>query len=156
METSSAETGSSQMMNSGLQDQRARDADALALSAGELMRQPPHHQAGIETDGAENLVHAPLALGAVVDAGDHQRLGDDVADAPPWVQRRDRVLEDHLHAPAHLPQGVAPQRHQIDAIEHNLPRSRPAQLQHGTAKRRLAATAFADQTERLAARDARN
>ena len=44
IETSSAETGSSQMMNSGIEHQRAGDADALALPAGEFVRQPSDHQ----------------------------------------------------------------------------------------------------------------
>ena len=38
IETSSADTGSSQMHQLGLQDQGARDADALALAAGEFVR----------------------------------------------------------------------------------------------------------------------
>ena len=37
IETSSAETGSSQAMNSGLRRQSARDADALALTAAHLV-----------------------------------------------------------------------------------------------------------------------
>ncbi len=38
IDTSSAETGSSQMMSFGLEHQRPGDADALALAAGELVR----------------------------------------------------------------------------------------------------------------------
>ena len=38
IDTSSAETGSSATMKLGLERERARDADALALAAGELMR----------------------------------------------------------------------------------------------------------------------
>ena len=38
METSSAETGSSQTMNCGSSRQRAGDADALAAAAVQLMR----------------------------------------------------------------------------------------------------------------------
>ena len=64
-----------------LEDQRAGDADALALAAGELVRQAAHDQVGIEPDRRQHLAHPPLALGAVGDAGDDQRLGDDVADA---------------------------------------------------------------------------
>jgi len=48
IDTSSAETGSSQMMNSGFEDQRARDADALALSAGKLVRRASDHETGVE------------------------------------------------------------------------------------------------------------
>ena len=38
METSSADTGSSQTMSFGLQGQRPGDAHALTLPAGKLMR----------------------------------------------------------------------------------------------------------------------
>ena len=38
METSSAETGSSQTTTSGLQNQRAGDADSLRLAAGKFVR----------------------------------------------------------------------------------------------------------------------
>ena len=107
METSSAETGSSQTMNSGIEDQRARDADALALPAGEFMRQPSHHQGRVEADRGQHLVDEPLALLRILDARNHQRLGDDVADLAARVERGDRILEDQLHAPAHLAQGIA-------------------------------------------------
>jgi hypothetical protein len=39
-----------------------------------------------------------------------ERLGDDVADLAARVQRRDRVLEDHLHAGAQLAQLLALER----------------------------------------------
>ena len=42
IETSSAETGSSQTISFGLHRQRAGDADALALAAGELVRIAAH------------------------------------------------------------------------------------------------------------------
>ena len=40
IDTSSAETGSSQTISFGPQRERARDADPLALTAGELVRVP--------------------------------------------------------------------------------------------------------------------
>ena len=152
METSSAETGSSQTMNSGLRTS-ARDADALALPAGEFMWQPSHDQGRIEPDRAQHLVDEPLALLRILDARDHQRLGDDVADPAARIERCNRVLEDQLHAPAHQPQGVALHRRQIVTVEQNPPRGRPAQLQHRPAKRRFSAAGFADQTQRLATGD---
>ena len=73
------------------------------------MRQAAPHQVGIEAHGASSTVaHPPLALGAVRDAGDDQRLGDDVADRAPRIERGDRVLEDQLQAAAH--QAHAPRR----------------------------------------------
>ena len=75
IETSSADTGSSQTMNSGLQRERAGDADALALAAGELVRiavgvrrrKPDRARAARRTRVA--------ALAALGDAVDAQRLG---------------------------------------------------------------------------------
>src|ERR1043166_505792 len=56
-----------------------------------------------------------------------------------------------MRAPAHPPHRLAVQRHEIVAVEPDMSGNRPAQLQHRAAERRLAATGFADQPERLAA-----
>ena len=57
--------------------------------------------AAIEADRVEHLVHflAPRLL--VADAPDLEALGDEVTDLAARVQRRDRVLEDHLHPGPH-------------------------------------------------------
>ena len=136
-----------------IENERARDADALALPAGEFMRQPSHDQGRIEPDRGEHLVDEPLALLRILDARNHQRLGDDVADLAARVERGDRILEDQLHAPAHQPQGIALHRREIVTVEQNAPRGRPAQLQHRPAQRRFSAAGFADQTQRFAAGD---
>ena len=54
----------------------------------------PMTSVGIEADRAEHLADEFLAFLRILDAGDHQRLGDDVADPPPRVQRGNRILED--------------------------------------------------------------
>ena len=59
IDTSSAETGSSATMSFGLQRQRAGDADALALAAGELVRIAVG-VLGREPDELEQLLHARL------------------------------------------------------------------------------------------------
>ena len=86
----------------GPQRQRAGDADALPLAAGELVRVPVA-VLGVEADGAQQ-VSRPSAAGlvAAVQAVDAQRLGDDLVDRHPRVERGERVLEDDLQ--------VAPQR----------------------------------------------
>ncbi len=137
----------------GIEDQRAGNADALALSAGKLVRQASDHQTGIEADGGEHFGDELLAFFRILDACDHQRLGDDIADPPPWVQGGNRILKDQLHAPAHPPQGIALHRREVLAVEHDSPRDGPAQLKHRAAQRGLAAAGLADQAERLAARD---
>ena len=51
------------------------------------------------------------------------RLGDDVADPPARIERRVRVLEDHLHAPPHrAPRRPIAGRGEIDAFDQHLPR----------------------------------
>ncbi len=59
IETSSAETGSSQTMKRRLERQRPRDADALALPAGKLVRIALGH-VGKQPDLSEQLGDAIL------------------------------------------------------------------------------------------------
>ena len=63
IDTSSADTGSSQTISFGLDRQRAGDADALALAAGELVRIAAH-VVGLQADRLEQLDDALLELAA--------------------------------------------------------------------------------------------
>ena len=76
--------------------ERARDADALALAAGELVREAVV-VLGVEADDLEQLLHAALVLGGGAELVHLERLRDDEADPLARVQRRVRVLEDHHH-----------------------------------------------------------
>jgi hypothetical protein len=58
------------------------------------MRETSDHQRRIEADRAEHFIYELLALLGILDACDHQRLGDDIADPAPRVQRGNRILED--------------------------------------------------------------
>ena len=91
-----------------------------------------------------------LAAGELVD---DQRLADDAADAHARVQRGVRVLEDHLHLAAEEAQLVALDAAEVAAVEEHLAGGGPVELEDGAAGRRLAAAAFADQAQRLAAAD---
>ena len=72
--------------------------DALALAAGELVRPAAARGVGVDADGLEHLVDLGVAARPSVPRFQIvERLGDDVADLAARVQRRDRVLEDHLH-----------------------------------------------------------
>ena len=83
IETSSAETGSSATISLGVVRQGARDADALALAAGELVRVAVV-VLGVQPDDLEQLLHpaararpsSPMLL-------DPQRLADDRPDRAP-------------------------------------------------------------------------
>jgi hypothetical protein len=133
--------------------ERARDADALALAAGELVR-----VAGRRVGGQADLLQQrrdPLAALALAELGlvDLERLADRGADAHARVERRVGVLEDHLHPLAQRPHRRVGQARDVLAVEADRAAGRLQQPQHGAAERRLAAARLADQAERLAGRD---
>ena len=79
-ETSSAETGSSATMKVGIDRDRARDADALALAAGELARIAVHEARRQPDLRAAGPRPARGALVAGARQPEHvERLGDDLA-----------------------------------------------------------------------------
>src|SRR4051812_25304718 len=83
----------------GIERKGAGDADALALAARELVREAVV-VLGVEPDLLHQLLDLrlqPAARLAVVEAVDAERLADDRADRLARVERRVRVLEDHLH-----------------------------------------------------------
>ena len=82
-----------------------------------------------------------------------QRLADDVADAQARVQRGVGVLEDDLQLAAPGPHLLAREAVDALAVDADLARSRVDQLQDRFPRGRLAATALADQTQRLALGD---
>ena len=78
IDTSSAETGSSQIEQPRLERERARDADALALAAGELVRVAVGH-VGQQADHARAARRPARVARPCRAAVDLQRLADDVA-----------------------------------------------------------------------------
>ena len=79
----------------GLQDQRAGDADALALAAGEFVRVAVG-MLGTQADLGHHVGDAVLDLGLVGDAVDAQRIGQRAAHGLARIERGVGVLEDHL------------------------------------------------------------
>ena len=79
---------------------------------------------------------------------------DDRADGQARVQRRVRVLEDHLHIAALAAQLARARRRQFHAHELDRAGRRLVELEDGPSDRRLAAAGLADQAERLATADA--
>ncbi len=73
IETSRAETGSSHTMNFGSTAKRARDADALALSARKLVRVPVD-VIGAQSDAFEQVLHALLHVFSLGDPVNSNRL----------------------------------------------------------------------------------
>jgi hypothetical protein len=151
METSSADTGSSHTIRSGL-TACAGDADALALAAGELVRVAPG-VLGQQADDIEELAHALLARGLVADLVHVERLGEDLAHRHARVERGIGILEDDLHVAAHPPQVALAEVGDLLALEAHRAPGRVHQAEHEAAGRRLAAARFAHQRQGLAAGD---
>ena len=84
---------------------------------------------------------------------DAQRLADDPADGVARVERRERVLEDHLHPPPQRLELALAERGDVLAVEDDPARGRLVQAEERPPDRRLAAARFADEAERLAAAD---
>ena len=82
----------------GVQRQCAGDADALALAPGERMRIAPHIFRP-QAYQAQQFDHPVGSFLIVAHAMHEQRLADDVEQGHARVQRRERVLKNHLHLP---------------------------------------------------------
>ena len=133
----------------GVHGQGAGDADALALTAGELVRVAAR-VLGVEAHAVHQLEDALLALFlAAVQVMHVKRLTDDVRHRHARVERRVRVLEDHGGLGAVLAQVLLG----ADglAVVDDLAVGGLVEVQDRTANGGLAAARLADQAERLAA-----
>ena len=135
-----------------LQGQRSCNADALALTAGELVRVAVHLRFAqadtIKQRG--NLVLDVTAFGGAVHA---HRFGDDIAGGHARIERGKRVLKNDLHLPAVGTQAGFSQTRDVVSIDLDGAVGRLDQPQNGAADGRFATTGFADQAERLTLRD---
>src|SRR5215470_3743561 len=137
----------------GTDGERARDADALPLTARELVRVAPQ-MLGRQANRLQQLHDALLTRAAVRrQLVDDQSLADDRSHRHPRIQRRVRVLEDDLHLLAQRAQGALVERRDVLALERDFARGRLDQSQDRAARRGLAAAGLAHQPERLAAHD---
>ena len=130
--------------------QSARDVDALTLAAGELVRIAVDVLA-VEADDLHQVDDALHALVLVGDGlVDDHRLLDDLRAGLARIERRVRILEDHLHVLALLLR-TRPLEVERLALEEDLAGGRLMQTHDAAAQRRLAAAGLADDAERLAA-----
>jgi hypothetical protein len=91
----------------GLKNEGASDADALALSAGKLVRITVQSVEG-QTDAREELRDAGEAIVArELRLVNRERLGDDFSNAHAGIQRGEGVLKDHLHLATLCPEAFA-------------------------------------------------
>ena len=132
----------------GIEGEGPGDADTLALAAAELVRVTVV-EVGVQTHHPQQLLD-PRVLGlAVHDLEVGERLGDDVADRHPGIERGEGILEDHLEMLALLAQALAAQPGELDAVEDHPARGGRGELGEHAGERRFAASGLTDQPHRL-------
>ena len=86
----------------GLHAQGPGNTDPLSLTARHLVR-VARRDIGGQAHQVEQLCNPlPRRNPAAADAMHQQRLGQCIADAVPRIERRERILVDHLHLAAQL------------------------------------------------------
>ena len=136
----------------GLGRERPRDADTLALPAGELVGEQVH-LVGAQADLLEERAAAFAALVFRSDVHALHRFSHDGAGPHPRVERGIGVLKDHLHLVARAAQRLALQRGEGLAGEADLARREFDQPHDRERRGGLARAGFADDAEGAAARD---
>jgi hypothetical protein len=132
--------------------QRARDADALPLPSGELVR-IALPVVGREADFQEELRDALVAIG-FVEVVDDQRLGDDRPHGHARIQRRIRILKDDLHVPADAAQVAGVEVEHVLPFELDGAGGRLDEPEDAAPDGGLPRSRFAHEAERLASSDA--
>ena len=138
----------------GLHRQGPGNADALALTAGELVRVLAQGCDG-QADGRHQLPQAGAGRRLVgVEAVGTHPFQEEGLDGLARVQAGERVLEHHLEALALRAQCLALQGGDVDAVEDDGAGGRRLEVEDGLAERGLAAAGLPDQAVGLTATDA--
>ena len=132
-----------------VQRQRAGDADALALAAGELVGVAVV-VLGVEAHDLQQLLDAREHLVLRDDLVHLEGRTHDRADRVTRVQRGVGVLEDHLHVAAQRLHLLVGELGQVVALEHHRAAGRLVEPGDQATGRRLAAAGLADQAQRAA------
>ena len=151
METSSAEIGSPVRHDQlRVHDHRAGNADALTLSAGELVR-ITGLVLGQQADVLERLIDLGDTLCLVlIKVEVVQTLGDAVLDGGALIERRRRVLEDHLDVADDVAVFLAGDlAGNALALKEDLAVAARVDAHDGAAQRRFAGAGLADEGEGL-------
>ena len=136
-----------------LQRDGAGDADALALAAGQFVRialAMDRPQRDALQQGVDLLARPGRRCRAAVQA---QRLGNDLGDTAARIERRLRVLEDHLEPGAQRAQPVLRQARDVLPVEQQPARRRCVEAHQGAPEAGLAGAALADDAQRVAGRE---
>jgi hypothetical protein len=135
------------------QNQRPRNPDPLPLSARKLMW-IPFHRVLSQTHAQQ---HRDCAITPFRSRKsrlvNRQGLRNNRPHPHPGIQRRKRILEDHLHLPPLYPQRFAAQPQQVLPFECDLARIRLNQPQQHPRQCRLAASTLPDNRERFPGRN---
>ncbi len=132
----------------GLERQRPRDTDALALPAGELVR-VARGVKGLHSHGLEQVGHPLLELLALGNPVNEQRFADDGADRHAWVERGVGVLEDDLHVAPQGPQRTAGDSGDVFPLEQDIAGRRLQQFHDEPPGRCLSAARLAHKPQDL-------
>ncbi len=133
----------------GIEHQRARDVDALALAAAQLVRVPATVETRVEPDAPQQRAGALAGLGARATVHE-QAEGHRILDGQARVERRVGILEDQLHVAAQALHARRPGGPHILAGEDQGPRIRLDQSENQPGQCRFPAAGLADDTQRLA------
>jgi len=99
------------------EDERAGDADALALAAGEFVGEAGEGVFG-KADTAEDGGGEVATLGSGgMRLMDGEGFGDDFADAHAGIEGGERILKNHLHGPALGTEAGRREREKVAAFE---------------------------------------
>jgi hypothetical protein len=134
-----------------LDGERARDAHALALAAGEFVRIAARVLRR-EPDEAQDLGDS-LAAASFGEPVQRERLVERLRDGHARIERRERILEDHGQRAAHFPQRILVERREVASLESARCPTSARGAQHEASRRRLPAPRFADERKRLAGID---
>jgi hypothetical protein len=131
------------------QDERACEADALPLPAGQLVRIAVA-QLRAQANGVEDRGNGRVERASFRDSMQAHGLADDVADRHPRIERRIRILKDHVQLAPERAHPPAREVGHVGAVHDDAPLRRFGQAHHAIRDGRLAAAGLADETEDLA------
>ena len=137
----------------GVEHEGPGNADSLTLATRELVWLAFCGTLGIDADFLEDLIDPLVAFRLRAAAPDRQRLHHDVTHLATRIERRDRILEDHLHSRSGLAHRVATHPRQFVLFELHRTRRRAGKLHDGSPGGALTAAGFADESQCLTAKN---
>lgn len=128
--------------------QRASNADTLALAAREFVG-IARRVLGRLFDPAQKLGYAVGHLRCREALMDAERIGQQIADPPMWVERGARILKDHLHLSPQRTQLTLGRVGNVAALELQRTGGDIGQTHQASAKGGFTATGLADDAKRF-------